>query len=77
MLPLVVATLPISNNLNAQDLLQLLKKVVFGFLHLSQKSKIISYACDGTEVECSVQHDFSAKTNCHLKVTFQVLGRTT
>lgn len=53
MTPLIVAAIPIANDLDANALLLYLKKVLYGLLE--RKIQVISYACDGTEVERSVQ----------------------
>ena len=51
--PIIVAAIPISNDLDAETLYKYLEKVLDGLLDCG--IKVISYACDGTEVECSVQ----------------------
>jgi hypothetical protein len=51
--PIIVAAIPISNDLDVETLYKYLEKVLDGLLDCS--IKVISYACDGTEVECSVQ----------------------
>jgi len=54
--PIIVSALPILNSLNANTLLKLLKKIMDG-LH-AQGISVVSYACDGTEVERGVQRKF-------------------
>ena len=51
--PLIVAAIPIANDLDATILLTYLEQVLHGLL--DRKILVISYACDGTEVEHSVQ----------------------
>src|SRR6202022_4956036 len=50
---MIVAALPIPNNLNAEDLLVYLEQIIDGLL--SQGVKVRSYSADGTEVERSLQ----------------------
>lgn len=59
MMPLIVAALPIPNNLDAPTLLSYLENILHGLL--KHKIPVISYACDGTEVERSVQRLLVAK----------------
>ncbi|KAK6980928.1 hypothetical protein R3P38DRAFT_3376544 [Favolaschia claudopus] len=54
--PLVVAALPISNDLKADALLGYLNQVVNGLI--DHNINIISYACDGTQTERNVQDMF-------------------
>jgi hypothetical protein len=54
-----VAAIPIANNLDAKVLLELLEKVVNGLI--DRGIQVVSYACDGTEVERSVQRLFMEK----------------
>jgi hypothetical protein len=54
--PIVVAAIPISNNLDADQLLDYGKQILFGLL--DRHIRIVSYSCDGTEVERSVQRLF-------------------
>ena len=51
--PIIVAALPIGNDLDADTLFAYLKKVLDGLI--DRGIQVISYACDGTEVERSVQ----------------------
>lgn len=55
-MPIIVAAMPIANDLNAETLLPHLLKVVDGLI--DRGIQVISYACDGTEVECAVQRLF-------------------
>ncbi|KAJ6538761.1 hypothetical protein B0H10DRAFT_2245563 [Mycena sp. CBHHK59/15] len=54
--PIIVAALPIPNDLRAEVLLTYLDKVVNGLI--DQNINIISYACDGTQIERTVQEMF-------------------
>ncbi|KAJ7708424.1 hypothetical protein B0H16DRAFT_1746298 [Mycena metata] len=54
--PIIVAAIPIANDLKADALLNYLIQVVNGLL--DNKIKVISYACDGTQIERSVQDMF-------------------
>ncbi|KAF8161506.1 hypothetical protein B0H34DRAFT_767051 [Crassisporium funariophilum] len=54
--PIVVAALPIPNSMDASALCTLLKNVVDGLI--DQGLSIVSYACDGTEVERAVEKMF-------------------
>jgi len=47
--PRIVAALPIPNDLNADQLLDYGKKILYGLL--DRHIQVVSYACDGTEVE--------------------------
>lgn len=51
--PLIVAAIPIANDLDADTLFGYLQKVLDGLI--ARGIQVISYACDGTEVERSVQ----------------------
>jgi hypothetical protein len=52
--PIIVAAIPIGNDLDAETLYRYLENVLNGLL--DRGIQVISYACDGTEVERSVQH---------------------
>jgi hypothetical protein len=54
--PIIVAALPIPNNLDADELLVYGKQIIYGLL--DRHIQIVSYACDGTEVERLVQRLF-------------------
>ncbi|GLB37775.1 hypothetical protein LshimejAT787_0408260 [Lyophyllum shimeji] len=60
MTPIIVAALPIANDLSADVLLVLLEQVLDGLI--DHHVRVVSYACDGTEVERSVQRLFVAKS---------------
>ncbi|KAJ6587364.1 hypothetical protein B0H10DRAFT_2234035 [Mycena sp. CBHHK59/15] len=47
--PLVIAAMPIPNDIKAEELLVPLEKILNGLL--TRKIRVVSYACDGTEVE--------------------------
>ncbi|KAF7364532.1 hypothetical protein MVEN_00322200 [Mycena venus] len=51
--PLVVAAMPIPNDMTAEDLLIPLEKILYGLLN--RKIRMVSYTSHGTEVERSVQ----------------------
>ncbi|KAF8220906.1 hypothetical protein L208DRAFT_1318783 [Tricholoma matsutake] len=65
MMLIVVAVFPISDWLKVPELLKLLEDVVSGLIY--QKINVISYACDGTETERSVQQTFAAKAEYHIE----------
>ena len=52
--PIIIAAKAIPNNLNAQQLHEYSQYIICGLLE--EDIKIISYACDGTETEQSVQN---------------------
>ena len=54
--PIIVAAIPISNSMDVDELLYLLKKVLDGLY--DHGICVVSYACDGTEVERGVQKRF-------------------
>lgn len=54
--PIIVAALPIPETLNADELFDYHKKIVYGLL--DRRIHVVSYACDGTETERSVQRMF-------------------
>jgi len=54
--PILVAAIPITDKMKAPQLHRLLQQVVLGLLN--QNIKVISYSCDGTEVERAVQKLF-------------------
>jgi hypothetical protein len=57
--PMIVAAIPIANDLDAEVLLEHLEKVMNGLI--DRGIQVVSYACDGTEVERSVQRLFIEK----------------
>ena len=64
-----MATIPIANDLDATILLTYLEQVLHGLL--DQKILVISYACDGTEVERSVQKLLVAKADEKIQHTIK------
>ena len=64
--PIIVAALPIGNSMDAPTLLVLLMKVIDGLL--DRGISIVSYACDGTVVERTVQRLFLEKANEYLYI---------
>lgn len=67
MTPLIVAALPIPNSLDAPTLLSHLENILHGLLR--HKIAVISYACDGTEIECSIQRLLVTKSAKKIKHT--------
>lgn len=59
-MPIIVATIPIANDLDATILLYF-EQVLHGLL--DRKILVISHACDGTEVERSIQKLLVAKAD--------------
>jgi hypothetical protein len=59
--PLILAAKAIPNSLNAQELLPLSLNLIQGLLR--NKIKVVSYACDGTETERSVQKLINQQAN--------------
>ncbi|TFY78121.1 hypothetical protein EWM64_g5890 [Hericium alpestre] len=60
--PIIVAAIPV-NSLSAELLLSYLEQIVYGLL--DENIQVVSYACDGTEVERSLQCLFTAQaTDC-------------
>lgn len=67
MTPLIVAALPIPNSLDAPTLLSHLENILHGLLR--HKIAVISYACDGTEIERSIQRLLVTKSAKKIKHT--------
>lgn len=67
MVPIIVAALPISSTLKVPQLLELLEKVIDGLLEAGLN--IISYSCDGTETERSVQKRFTESAPTCIKIS--------
>ena len=65
----LIAAIPIANDLDANILLTYLEKVLHGLL--DRKIQVILYACDGTEVERSVQQLLVAKAEEKIKHTIK------
>ncbi|KAF9486852.1 hypothetical protein BDN71DRAFT_1554513, partial [Pleurotus eryngii] len=61
--PIILAVRAISSEMSAEQLLVLLKMILDGLI--KQGCKVISYACDGTEVERSVQRKFTSECVNH------------
>ncbi|KAJ7245054.1 hypothetical protein C8J57DRAFT_1082457 [Mycena rebaudengoi] len=59
--PIIVAALPIANDLKAPELLKYLIQVVDGLI--DHNIKVVSYACDGTQIERTVQDLFVKQAN--------------
>ncbi|KAF9526713.1 hypothetical protein CPB83DRAFT_769816, partial [Crepidotus variabilis] len=59
--PIIVAALPISDSMDAPALLDLHIKVLNGLI--DRGIQVVSYACNGTEVERAVQRMFLDKTS--------------
>ena len=66
---MIVAALPIPNSLGAPILLSYLENILDGLLR--HKVSVISYACDGTEVERRVQRLLVAKAPKKIKHTIK------
>ena len=67
--PIIVAAMPIPNNLDANTLLVYLESILDGLL--KNNVKVISYACDGTEVERSIQRQLVSKAAQKLEYTIR------
>ncbi|KAJ7433925.1 hypothetical protein B0H11DRAFT_1758325 [Mycena galericulata] len=65
--PLVVAAMPIPNDMKADALLPPLEKILDGLL--TRNIRVVSYACDGTEVERSVQRMLVEKAPTKIRHT--------
>ncbi|KAJ6632173.1 hypothetical protein B0H10DRAFT_2206574 [Mycena sp. CBHHK59/15] len=65
--PIVVAAMPIGNNMSADQLLPHTEQVLYGLLkwHI----RVTSYACDGTETERSVQRKLVDKAHKIIRYT--------
>ncbi|KAJ7874203.1 hypothetical protein B0H14DRAFT_2569379 [Mycena olivaceomarginata] len=72
--PLVMAATPIHDSMSADDLLGPLLKVVFGLRNCNIWAS--SYACDGTETECSLQQKSVEKADkiVHYTITNPIPG---
>ncbi|KAE9384943.1 hypothetical protein BT96DRAFT_950198 [Gymnopus androsaceus JB14] len=64
--PIIAAAIPINDMLKVPQLLEFHKTIVFGLL--DQNIKIISYACDGTKAECTIQRAFVELAESHIEV---------
>ncbi|TFK77245.1 hypothetical protein BDN72DRAFT_953706 [Pluteus cervinus] len=65
--PIIVAALPIPDNLKVETLFPLSLQILRGLL--SRGINVISYACDGTEIERKIQHQFRKIATSHLRYT--------
>lgn len=59
--------MPIASDLKAPTLLGYLKQILFGLIE--RNITVISYACDGTEVECSVQRLLTEEAETYVEHT--------
>ncbi len=66
--PIIVAALPISNNLSAEQLVVYTQQILHGLF--DRHIRVVSYACDGTETERAVQRLLVETADS--KVTVQV-----
>ncbi|KAK7448058.1 hypothetical protein VKT23_013815 [Stygiomarasmius scandens] len=64
--PIVLTALPIPDNMKVPNLLQLHKDIIHGLL--DAKINVISYSCDGTENERSVQRSFLEAADLYVRV---------
>ncbi|KAJ4488981.1 hypothetical protein C8J55DRAFT_487166 [Lentinula edodes] len=64
--PVIVAAIPITDKLAVDELLELHKTIVFGLL--DNGINLVSYSCDGTETERSVQKRFSEVADSFISV---------
>ena len=67
--PIVLAVLPISDSENSAALLPHLKKILLGLI--SRKIQVVSYSCDGTEVERKLQRLILEEASTCLKYTIK------
>ncbi|OCH92999.1 hypothetical protein OBBRIDRAFT_863358 [Obba rivulosa] len=65
--PIIVAALPIPNTLDSKVLEGYSDKIIRGLI--ARSVKVVSYACDGTEVERSVQHRLNENAADHRTYT--------
>ncbi|KAH9835199.1 uncharacterized protein C8Q71DRAFT_858853 [Rhodofomes roseus] len=63
--PIVVAAIAIANDMNADNLVPLSDKILRGLI--AREVQVVSYACDGTEVERSVQRLLTDRAEERLK----------
>ncbi|KAJ3743240.1 hypothetical protein DFH05DRAFT_1536253 [Lentinula detonsa] len=64
--PIIVAAIPISDRLTVSQTLEFHKTVIFGLL--DEDINVISYACDGTETERSLQRAFTQLAETSINV---------
>ncbi|KII84575.1 hypothetical protein PLICRDRAFT_167537 [Plicaturopsis crispa FD-325 SS-3] len=65
--PIIVAAKPIPETLDADTLLGYLEEILYGLI--DRDIKVVSYSCDGTEVERAVQRKLEAKSTHTIKHT--------
>ncbi|TFK67006.1 hypothetical protein BDN72DRAFT_899354 [Pluteus cervinus] len=65
--PVIIAAFPIPNKIGADDLLPITEQVLKGLI--SQGIKVVSYACDGNDVERAIQRSLVTNAEKHLKYT--------
>ena len=63
--PIILAVLPISDSESSASLLLRLQKILLGLI--DKKIQVISYSCDGTEVERKLQRLILGKADTHLQ----------
>ena len=63
--PIVLAVLPISDSESSADLLPYLRTVLLGLI--GQKIQVVSYSCDGTEVERKLQRLILGEASGHIR----------
>ena len=61
--PIILAVLPISDSESSASLLPHLKKILHGLIE--RKIQVVSYSCDGTEVERKLQKLILDKARDH------------
>jgi hypothetical protein len=66
--PLILAVIPISDSNSAEDLLVYMRKVINGLL--GQGIRVVSYSCDGTEVERALTRSFLRFATSTVMYTF-------
>ena len=66
--PLILAAKAIPNNLTVDELFTMLKKILYGLIGVGVG--VVSYACDGTEMERSVQNLLVSTAETH--VTYSI-----
>jgi hypothetical protein len=69
MTPLIVAAIPIGDDLDAGTLLSYLERVLHGLLE--RKVQVVSYACEGTGIERSVQKLLVGKAEDKIEYTIK------
>lgn len=67
--PILLAVLPISDSENHEALLPHLRKVLRGLI--GEGIQVVSYSCDGTELERKIQRGLSNEAESHLRYTIK------